>query len=147
MTPFKPITIDFFKLLPYAMRAFSHRAEAELLENDLRAVYEAAKPAIAELEKRWPEISQVGRSLIAAIAPEYADTVLENTKAWAPTTAWIQEQLRIRGFYKGTIDGKYGNATSAAVEAFQRSLGWVGKAVDGVAGPDTVGAMLAHPVK
>ena len=136
------MNFDFFRLVPYAWRAFQQRADIGLLAADIQAVYEAAKPAIAELEKRWPEINQIGRSMIAAVAPEVAGTVLEHTERWEPTTAWIQGQLHQRGFYKGDIDGVYGSATEQAVRDFQKS---VGLDVDGVAGPDTVGALLARP--
>lgn len=56
-----------------------------------------------------------------------------------PAVARVQETLRSRGFYNGTIDGIFGPATEAAVMAFQRS---VQLADDGVVGPATWQALL-----
>lgn len=50
----------------------------------------------------------------------------------------LQERLEERGFDPGTIDGKFGPATDAAVRAFQASEGLL---VDGVAGPRTLRAL------
>ena len=45
---------------------------------------------------------------------------------------WIQHNLKLRGWYKGTIDGSFGPMTGDAVGAFQRAKGlrvdeWVGQ--------------------
>ena len=47
----------------------------------------------------------------------------------------IQKVLQRTGHYKGSIDGIYGSQTTAAVKAFQRS---VGISVDGICGPVTL---------
>ena len=49
----------------------------------------------------------------------------------------IQTALTTYGYYTGEIDGAYGPATTAAVEALQEDLGVT---VDGRVGPDTVAA-------
>lgn len=46
----------------------------------------------------------------------------------------LQQALKDQGFYKGTVDGKFGYETTLAVKAFQRSRGL---SVDGVAGKGT----------
>ncbi len=47
----------------------------------------------------------------------------------------IQERLKERGLYNGSIDGVYGNATKTAVTAFQKQQGLT---ADGIAGPQTL---------
>lgn len=47
----------------------------------------------------------------------------------------IQKVLQRTGHYSGSIDGIYGSKTTAAVKAFQRS---VGISVDGICGPVTL---------
>lgn len=53
----------------------------------------------------------------------------------------LQQRLQQRGFDPGGINGQFGPATQAAVQAFQRS---VGLSADGQAGPNTIAA-LAMP--
>ena len=50
----------------------------------------------------------------------------------------LQEALATAGFSAGEADGVYGDATVAAVAAFQRSAGL---AEDGVAGAETIAAL------
>ena len=50
----------------------------------------------------------------------------------------LQQALQNKGFSPGAIDGQYGNATQAAVIAFQNSEGLL---ADGVAGPRTLSAL------
>ena len=50
----------------------------------------------------------------------------------------LQEALAVVGFSPGEADGVYGDATVAAVAAFQRS---VGLAEDGIAGAETIAAL------
>lgn len=54
--------------------------------------------------------------------------------------ASIQRALKVRGFDPGPIDGKMGPKTRDAVRAFQRSAGL---SVDGIVGPQTLGALSA----
>ncbi len=51
----------------------------------------------------------------------------------------LQQALKIKGFYKPAIDGKYGDQTVAAVKAFQKSKGI---SQDGKAGNDTIKALF-----
>ena len=37
----------------------------------------------------------------------------------------VQERLRAQGFYKGTVDGRFGRATRVAVHAWQVDAGWM----------------------
>jgi len=56
----------------------------------------------------------------------------------------IQIRLNYLGFNAGSVDGKYGNVTRLAVEAFQRSFRRVVLVVDGIAGRQTKEA-LSYP--
>ena len=47
----------------------------------------------------------------------------------------IQKKLKELGYYKGNVDGIYGNATKKAVTAFQKNCGIT---ADGIAGPKTL---------
>lgn len=47
----------------------------------------------------------------------------------------IQEKLKERGIYKGSVDGIFGSATKSAVQKFQKQ---VGLTADGIAGPATL---------
>lgn len=51
----------------------------------------------------------------------------------------IQQQLAARGFPPGPIDGVWGRQTVAAVRAFQQAKGLE---VDGIVGPQTLGALF-----
>ncbi len=47
----------------------------------------------------------------------------------------LQRKLKSLGFYKGSVDGDFGEGTDAAVKAFQKQYGLT---VDGIAGSDTL---------
>lgn len=53
----------------------------------------------------------------------------------------IQRALKAAGFYKGTIDGKIGPQTKAAIRSFQKSHGLK---VDGVVGKKTAAALRRY---
>jgi peptidoglycan L-alanyl-D-glutamate endopeptidase CwlK len=54
--------------------------------------------------------------------------------------AALQRALKERGFNPGAADGIFGLGTEAAVIAFQRSIGLL---ADGIAGPRTLGVLIA----
>ena len=54
------------------------------------------------------------------------------------TVRTMQQKLKNWGYYKGSVDGIFGNQTKEAVRYFQRKNGLV---VDGIAGPKTLSAM------
>ena len=47
----------------------------------------------------------------------------------------LQQALKLKGYYSGSIDGDYGEATQAAVKAFQKAKGM---SQDGIAGKTTI---------
>lgn len=50
----------------------------------------------------------------------------------------LQQELKNQGFYKGTVDGVYGNGTVEAVRNMQKAYGLT---VDGIAGSGTLSAL------
>ena len=63
-----------------------------------------------------------------------AEALSKNGSTGAEVTA-IQETLKDRGLYSGSIDGIYGAGTQAAVKKFQKQQGLT---ADGIAGPLTL---------
>lgn len=51
-----------------------------------------------------------------------------------PEVFWLQTRLRSTGFFKGTVDGIFGEATEVAVKAAQQNYGLN---ADGIVGPST----------
>ena len=60
---------------------------------------------------------------------------------YKPLATEIQTALKNAGFYSGSIDGKIGPMTKAAIEAFQKANGL---AVDGKVGPKTWQALVKY---
>ena len=56
--------------------------------------------------------------------------------------AALQFQLAAHGFPSGTFDGVFGPRVDTALRRYQE---WAGLAVDGIAGPSTLGALTAPP--
>ena len=56
----------------------------------------------------------------------------------------VQRRLKELGYYKSSVDGSYGNATAAAVKAFQTKNGLT---ADGVCGPDTLEKLNSSSAK
>lgn len=54
----------------------------------------------------------------------------------------LQERLRAQGFYKGTVDGRFGRATRVAVHAWQVAAGWM--PADGFATPALLEKLAAN---
>ena len=58
--------------------------------------------------------------------------------ASSSTNKSVQQKLKDLGYYKGGVDGIYGPLTREAVTNFQRDYGL---SVDGIIGPETLGAL------
>ncbi|MBQ9264059.1 MAG: peptidoglycan-binding protein [Clostridia bacterium] len=56
----------------------------------------------------------------------------------------VQRKLKELGYYKGDVDGDYGEATTAAVQAFQRANGLT---ADGIAGSSTFAKLYSSSAK
>src|SRR3954470_13027689 len=71
---------------------------------------------------------------VALVFPAFAAA----NRMGSPSVAALQVGLRAKGLYSGTIDGFAGAGTRSAVRSLQRRAGIT---VDGVAGPQTLGAL------
>jgi peptidoglycan hydrolase-like protein with peptidoglycan-binding domain len=72
------------------------------------------------------------------LATPAAAVAAHPTRMGNPAIAAVQVALRARHLYSGTVDGIAGNSTRRGVRAVQRRHGL---AMDGVAGPRTLGAL------
>ncbi len=77
---------------------------------------------------------------LTIVATTYIGSNIEVVEAalTATQTRTVQKKLKNWGYYKGTVDGIYGNQTRQAVRLFQQRNKL---AVDGVVGPKTAAAM------
>ena len=100
----------------------------------LKMLLQTAGPDIEKLlrEKLFPQVAEdkVGDALASSLD-------VNGTK-------WVQAALNVIDGAKLDVDGKYGPATRAAVENFQRSHGLT---VDGWAGVNTNDALRAELLK
>ena len=76
-----------------------------------------------------------GYGLYSALYPEKSVFALSRLGSTGSEVKRIQQKLQSLGYYKGSVDGIYGNQTKNAVIAFQRNCGIT---ADGIAGPVTL---------
>jgi murein L,D-transpeptidase YcbB/YkuD len=99
-----------------------------------KMLLQTAGPEVEKLlrEKLFPRVSEdkVGDALASSLD--------------ANGTKWVQAALNMIDGAKLDVDGKYGPATRAAVENFQRSRGLT---IDGWAGVNTNDALRAELLK
>ena len=86
-------------------------------------IYEETKPQVAKPQNPYS-------------LPDFKATYKKGCRGAA--VYWIQYILKELGYYKGKLDGDYGNMTETAVTSFQRQYKL---AVDGDAGPQTLGKL------
>ena len=87
--------------------------------------------------RRFAALLMAMLALAAALAPGALAVVLEVGSSGSDVTR-VQQKLIQWGYLSGAADGRYGAATKAAVEAFQRRNGL---AVDGRVGAKTAASM------
>ena len=109
-------------------------ATADPDANDPRGDQTNPPPAVAPSNG-----SLLGRKLDTT-TPNIMKAYNDGGKQAMPTIRNMQTALSRLGFDPNGIDGKYGNGTFKAVQAFQKANGL---AVDGQAGPDTMKSMKA----
>ena len=74
-------------------------------------------------------------AVLCSVFPSPAVDALSKMGSTGAEVKAIQQTLKERGLYNGSIDGIYGSQTQAAVKKFQKQQGL---AVDGIAGPQTL---------
>jgi murein L,D-transpeptidase YcbB/YkuD len=96
------------------------------------------------LQTAGPEVEKLLRERLCPQVPEdkVGDALASSLDVNG--TKWVQAALNIIDGAKLDVDGKYGPATRAAVEKFQRSHGLT---VDGWAGANTNDALRAELLK
>jgi peptidoglycan hydrolase-like protein with peptidoglycan-binding domain len=96
------------------------------------------------LQTAGPEVEKLLRDKLFPQVPEdkVGDALASSLDANG--TKWVQAALNVVAGAKLDVDGKYGPATRAAVEKFQRSHGLT---VDGWAGVNTNDALRAELLK
>ena len=76
-----------------------------------------------------------GGGVYYAVQSAASSQVLSKLGSTGAEVTRVQKKLKELGYYSGAADGIYGNATKAAVKAFQKNCGIT---ADGVAGPKTL---------
>ncbi len=94
--------------------------------------------------KTVPEAKIESVTAVSAPAGAASEAKLENlppSGPFKPSNQEVQTALKNAGFYTGTVDGKIGPRTKAAVEEFQKKNGLQ---VDGKVGPKTWSVLSAY---
>lgn len=124
-------------LIPIIMRLIALRPQIEAAIKSGKSIVDLiGSPEIRDILK------QIGLDLFPGVNPDKAVDAGAEITFGVNTTEWVQEALNRLGQQPPlVVDGAYGRATKAAVEAFQRKCG--GLVVDGWAGTNTRGALSA----
>ncbi|MEG0692862.1 MAG: spore cortex-lytic enzyme [Oscillospiraceae bacterium] len=80
-------------------------------------------------------INVLSISILTSSFSEEAQSTLSKVGSQGGEVKAIQEKLKERGIYKGSVDGIFGAETQKAVKTFQKQQGL---AQDGIAGPATL---------
>jgi peptidoglycan hydrolase-like protein with peptidoglycan-binding domain len=136
----------------HAERAAERRARPAGVEPTMtadraeRVIEGRARPAGVEPTMTADHAERVIEGPAPSPPPSPLASVTADRATWlrqpmrGPEVAELQRQLRAAGFDPGPIDGYMGPVTERAVRAYQASRGLV---VDGLVGPQTVGALTS----
>lgn len=86
----------------------------------------------------------VGPRTIAVLTEPTTPTPVLSPRSSGPAVVALQTQLKALGYQLGSIDGRFGSQTQAAVIDFQKSANLV---PDGVVGPETHAALQSKEVQ
>lgn len=108
----------------------------------IKSIIDAGGSVLTVIEEEAPIvgtlISDIGAKLFPKVAPELQAVAAVTTTFDPNVTTWLQKALNAYDNADIVVDGKYGPATVAAVEAAQTKLG---VSVDGWAGQVTLAAL------
>lgn len=95
------------------------------------------------MEQRLTALEVYYQDMTKAKLAKAAEAVKASAKVSVDqmTDSDIQSALRNAGFYTGTVDGKLGPNTTAAIKEFQKANGLT---ADGVAGDKTKSLLIKH---
>jgi len=96
--------------------------------------------------KSWTFWQYSDTGSVSGVSGNVDTNIFESVREGAQSykVADIQKQLRIKGFYQGAMDGKFGVSTTAALISFQKSQGMN---ADGIAGLKTWAALMRKSPK
>lgn len=109
---------------------------------EINRINELSEPLRVEFKRVSPELVPLITNLLVAL------DVVEEAKPqeYLATfnTRWLQESLKTLGFYRGNVDGDYGEQTRSAVTAYQTARGLK---PDGWAGAITIATLAIEMEK
>ncbi len=101
----------------------------------------AEEPWVPGGWKTWTFWQYSDTGTVSGVSGNVDTNIFESVREGAVSykVADIQRELRIKGFYQGAMDGKFGATTTAALISFQKSQGLN---ADGIAGIKTWAALM-----
>ncbi|BCY10101.1 peptidoglycan-binding protein [Actinoplanes sp. L3-i22] len=106
----------------YTLAVQKSLAEAGYYENEVDGVYGPSTVAAVQAVQKAHGLSQTGTVDKATDAALRADLQAKGGAAIASTAA-VQQTLKLAGFWSGPVDGAWTDELTAALKAFQSSLG------------------------
>ena len=106
----------------------------------------AEEPWVPGGWKTWTFWQYSDTGTVSGVSGNVDTNIFESVREGAVSykVADIQKELRIKGFYQGAMDGKFGPTTTAALISFQKSQGFN---ADGIAGIKTWAALMRKSPK
>ena len=106
----------------------------------------AEEPWVPGGWKTWTFWQYSDTGAVSGVSGNVDTNIFESVREGAVSykVADIQKELRIKGFYQGAMDGKFGSTTTAALISFQKSQGLN---ADGIAGIKTWAALMRKSPK
>ena len=100
----------------YVMKKFvTLSAEAEKALNGSSSSSSSSSSSTAKSSSKYANITSISK---LGDPPDYTQK-----GSSGDSVEKLQQALKIKGYYKDTVDGKFGNATENAVKAYQKAMG------------------------
>ena len=127
-----------FYILPYILSLISGRILLNIERNDIMSISKSKTLYYMVIALvLCISVTMIANSW-APIETSTSGEVLSKLGSQGKEVTAIQNALKERGLFKGEVTGYYGTKTQTAVKQFQRQKGLT---VDGIAGPQTLGAL------